>query len=158
MAATDFSRWDAVVLACGLIGGTVFLTTTPDFLAHRAGVIEVVLTGWVFGIVSVGPLVFVSQFIRGREVTLRFGEWLWVIPPIAFLSALMLCSIPGGVSSGWNLLVFAVWVHFQGVISLISIPLVFGRNRSWTERLGSIACLLVGIALVSHLMLHPLEI
>jgi hypothetical protein len=134
------------------------LATRTDFLGKDFLVFEVGLIGSILGLAAVGPLILAVQWLRGRRVPLGPGEVLWIAPLVVFLVALGLCSLPGGISSGWNLMVCCGWVHTQLLMSLFSLILLFLSNDRWTERLGSLSCTLVGVAIVANLVLHPLEI
>ena len=168
MSATSFSRRDAVILAGGIIAGTLLLysiyqsdqSKPPTARSLGSGPVlwEVLLMGGVTGIACAGPVVLLAQWTQGRRGSLRIGEWLWLCPVFLYLLAVagsrLLTELPDPfLFSG-----FVAWVLVQGLASLTALAAAFRSHLSWTDRLGCVTCFSVGATIFINLILHPLSI
>lgn len=168
MSATSFSCRDAVILAGGIVAGTLLLYSiyqgdqskppTARFLGSGPVLWEVLLMDGVAGGACAGPVVLLAQWTQGRRGRLRVGEWLWLCPLFLYLLAVagsrLLAELPDAFLFIW----FAAWVLLQGLASLTALAAAFRSNLSWTDRFGCVTCFSVGAMIFINLILHPLSI
>jgi hypothetical protein len=150
---SKFSLIDCVVLVAAFALGMGFYANVvrlPDesFESAIAGGIW----GIAFGGVIAGPLIVLTQALRGRRSKLRSGEWHWLVPLglVAFPFTPLVSRNPEG------LYLVLTGIPFQGLHLLVAIVLIFaGFSRreptvryTWTDRFGYVVCALSGLPIV----------
>jgi hypothetical protein len=170
MVGRSFS-WIEIVVLIGAIGAvTGSLLVTRSFEQQKpsiarewpadAPVIELIVASLVLGTACAGPLVIAMQFlVRKRSSVLSMGEWLWTVPLALFAMAIISTNIAARTSDWAAMSLVCVYALLQWLASAASLLFLVSRaGNTWSDYVGSSACLMAGLYLAYNIYAHPISI
>lgn len=165
MPAKALSFWDLVILTACITVGVWFLLrvyqrdqSLPALrrqLGAHATSAQAMMTGAIAGVAFAGPLIISAQWLRGAR-RVHFGEVMWLLPITLYALAVLPSHGPWRLPDAFHHAIFVIWVGLQLTASFVAVVALWRPAQCWSEPMGNVCCLLVGVLLVWNLIASPL--